>query len=109
MAIKTGFRAIRIRLHIGIASIFVIIVAALTAVIIWNNQRERECPRCRANPLHGPLRLFFGEKGGHHCIAPANQRRRRHWGGRHAVKLLSIPVVTVSLSKRDSVLVQFQG
>jgi adenylate cyclase len=40
MAGKFGYREFRLRLHIGIASIFVIIVAALTSVIIWNNQRE---------------------------------------------------------------------
>ena len=31
---------IRIRLHVGIATIFVVIVAALSATIIWNYHRE---------------------------------------------------------------------
>ncbi len=34
---KNGGNIIRIRLHIGIATIFVVIVSALTAVIVWNN------------------------------------------------------------------------
>ena len=40
MAFTRVFRTRRIRLHIGIASIFVVIVAALTAGIIWNNYRQ---------------------------------------------------------------------
>ncbi len=40
MAVKWSFRTRRIRLHLGIASIFVVIVAALTAGIIWNNYRQ---------------------------------------------------------------------
>ncbi len=39
MAVETGLRTRRIRLHLGIASIFVVIVAALTAGTIWNNHR----------------------------------------------------------------------
>ncbi len=40
MAVEKASRAGRIRLHVGIASIFVVIVAALTAGIIWNNHRQ---------------------------------------------------------------------
>ena len=40
MADKRTLLRRRIRLHLGIASIFVIIVAALTAAIIWNNHRQ---------------------------------------------------------------------
>lgn len=40
MAIKSTFWAGRIRLYVGIASIFVIIVATLTAAIVWNNYRQ---------------------------------------------------------------------
>lgn len=40
MAVKGVFRVRRIRLHLGIASIFVVIVAALTSAIIWNNDRQ---------------------------------------------------------------------
>ncbi len=47
MAAKTGFRTLRIRLHIGIASIFVVIVTALTAVIIWNNYQEASAAAVR--------------------------------------------------------------
>ena len=35
-----GGNIIQIRLHIGIATIFVILVTALTAIIIWTNHRE---------------------------------------------------------------------
>ncbi|MDJ0946149.1 MAG: adenylate/guanylate cyclase domain-containing protein [Kiloniellales bacterium] len=40
MAVERAFRAGRIRLHVGIAAVFVVIVAALTAGIIWNNHRQ---------------------------------------------------------------------
>ena len=40
MAVEGTLRAGRIRLHVGIATIFVVIVAALTAGIIWNNHRQ---------------------------------------------------------------------
>ena len=40
MAIKRGLRTHRIRLYIGIASVFVVIVTALTAAIIWTNYRQ---------------------------------------------------------------------
>lgn len=38
--VRWKFQTHRIRLHLGIATIFVVIVAALTAAIIWNNRRE---------------------------------------------------------------------
>ncbi len=37
---NSGGNIIRIRLHIGIATIFVVIVSALAAVIVWNNHLE---------------------------------------------------------------------
>jgi len=40
MAVEGTLRAGRIRLHVGIATIFVVIVAGLTAGIIWNNHRQ---------------------------------------------------------------------
>ncbi len=40
MAVKKALLTRRIRLHLGIATIFVVVVSALTAAIIWNNHRQ---------------------------------------------------------------------
>ncbi len=47
MAVERALRAGRIRLHVGIAAVFVVIVAALTIAIIWNNHRQASAAALR--------------------------------------------------------------
>ncbi len=47
MPVEHDIRRYRIRLHVGIATIFVVIVTALTAVVIWNNHQEASAAALR--------------------------------------------------------------